>query len=728
MDHAGPGRLGELVRALLPEHPGIDVHVDPRVAETVPPGSTFVLVPRASDADWLNIQRPLFARRRLRVVLFCDRTTSAALARHAVDFFDWISVYVRCPDGAAPHAAQGIRCALRTRAPGVAWLGRGGEATVAAALSEALPGRGLMRIDPMGGYARMVEAIQGAGRAWVVAAAEHATLQRRIRWALAEARRGTRAIVVAPGVASPVGLRCPPALPGWWPVDDAMLPLAEARRALADVGAASPGRLAALAGLEPDAVELLARLIARGEDEGALTSILAGAGDPGAALAARAIEAGLIHGAATARGDAAPAVLRALARTPEGRRLAAGKRRDSLALWMRRPSARPWTTLAISAFDLGDLDAGAAWTRRALAEEPDHPRSLGLRVRAGEALLFRGEREAALATLERAFASARASLRPERPLRARAAAGFALALLGARKLERALPHLDRAIVAAGARPGTARRALAVLLPPFAKVLVPFGGCAEAEALLRSALGMDARGAAALLASSLRQKGLVLRCEPVLTALLSDPTAPGALRLRERCALVQALGEALLAAGRYDSAAPLLRAALRDLEEALGTEHPALRPVLDALSAARAAAGHLTDAEELGQRSSTIAALASGRPASREAAPGRPETRRASSRSRRATERERAREAVDMLAEMATAEETSTGRDAARRLSHALSFLPPGQRILLEMQLSGLTFREIAVALRMNVSTVQVRVSRALKALKKVLESPAADSP
>ncbi|KYF51588.1 hypothetical protein BE04_39115 [Sorangium cellulosum] len=82
----------------------------------------------------------------------------------------------------------------------------------------------------------------------------------------------------------------------------------------------------------------------------------------------------------------------------------------------------------------------------------------------------------------------------------------------------------------------------------------------------------------------------------------------------------------------------------------------------------------------------------------------------------------------MLAEMATAEETSTGRDAARRLSHALSFLPPGQRILLEMQLSGLTFREIAVALRMNVSTVQVRVSRALKALKKVLESPAADSP
>src|SRR6185437_6149382 len=88
VDRARPERLGELVRALLPGSPDLEVHTDVRCAFTVPHGATLVLAPRPSDADWLNIQRPVFARRALRVILWCDADTTLALAHDAVDFFD----------------------------------------------------------------------------------------------------------------------------------------------------------------------------------------------------------------------------------------------------------------------------------------------------------------------------------------------------------------------------------------------------------------------------------------------------------------------------------------------------------------------------------------------------------------------------------------------------------------------------------------------------------------
>jgi DNA-directed RNA polymerase specialized sigma24 family protein len=609
VDGAGPERLGALVRALLPEHPELEVHVDPRAAETVPAGSTFVLVPRATDADWLNIQRPVFARRRLRVILWCDRETSGALARHAVDFYDWISVYVDGPTGAPPHAVHGIRCALAARAPGVAWLGSDG-AAVSEALAEALRGRGLVRIDPMGGYARMVEAIRGAGRSWIIAAAERPMLLWRVRWALAEAGRRTRAIVVTPGVVSSVGLRPPPALRGWWPVDDAILPVVEARRMLSEAGMSSPGRLAALAGLEPAALELMVRLIERGEEERGLISALLNAVDPGAILGSRALQAGLASIAGAARGNAAPPVLRALARAPEVRAMQTKRGRGPIERRLfPRGERRRWGALAIAALDAGDLDAGTTWAWRSLAEAPDRPGPLGLRVRLGEALLDQGQDAPAITMLADALASARARLPPTHGLRARAAAGLARALIRARDIEGALTHLDREIAAAEVRTAGV---IGALLPPFAKVLVLHGASSEAEMILRSTLGMTGPEGVDAVGASLKSKKIDVACGPWLSRLGATPTVE--LRGRERCAVLQALGETLLDEGRHDDAEPPLREALRGLEVALGAEHPALRPVLQALSEARAAGGYLSESAELGRRASDIAAVASGPPA------------------------------------------------------------------------------------------------------------------
>jgi tetratricopeptide (TPR) repeat protein len=57
----------------------------------------LVLVPHTRDAEWLNQQRPVFARRALRVILWCDRKTTEMLRTKAVDFFDWISHVHECP-------------------------------------------------------------------------------------------------------------------------------------------------------------------------------------------------------------------------------------------------------------------------------------------------------------------------------------------------------------------------------------------------------------------------------------------------------------------------------------------------------------------------------------------------------------------------------------------------------------------------------------------------------
>ena len=83
-----PERLGDLVRGLVGEYPEIDVHVDLPAVEEVPEGSAMVLIVRPEHAGPLNMGRPIFARRRLKVVLWCDHETTLALMDHAPDFFD----------------------------------------------------------------------------------------------------------------------------------------------------------------------------------------------------------------------------------------------------------------------------------------------------------------------------------------------------------------------------------------------------------------------------------------------------------------------------------------------------------------------------------------------------------------------------------------------------------------------------------------------------------------
>ncbi|MCC6559695.1 MAG: hypothetical protein IT372_42810, partial [Polyangiaceae bacterium] len=137
IEHARPQKLGDLVRALLRDHPDVEVHTDARRLADVEKGSVVVLVPDAAQASWLNMERSVFSHRELKAILFADAGTSIALARNAKDFFHWISHRIECPGGPVMPAVRGIRAALRARAPGVAWTG----GDLDEAFGAALPGR-----------------------------------------------------------------------------------------------------------------------------------------------------------------------------------------------------------------------------------------------------------------------------------------------------------------------------------------------------------------------------------------------------------------------------------------------------------------------------------------------------------------------------------------------------------------------------------------------------------
>ncbi|MRG94918.1 hypothetical protein [Polyangium spumosum] len=133
VDDAVPERLGGLVRALLADHPDLEVLARPSGLIDLPDGAVVVLVPEAEDAAWLNINRPVFARKSLKVVLFCRREVTEVLAREAPDFYDWIAQRHECPPGVAEPFGQPPRRLDAFRALATT-LNRSGRATDAEVL------------------------------------------------------------------------------------------------------------------------------------------------------------------------------------------------------------------------------------------------------------------------------------------------------------------------------------------------------------------------------------------------------------------------------------------------------------------------------------------------------------------------------------------------------------------------------------------------------------------
>jgi tetratricopeptide (TPR) repeat protein len=543
VDRAQPARLGELVRSLLPAHPDLEVHTDAVRLARAEHGAVVVLIPAPEQATWLNLERPILAHRALRVILFSDAEGSTALARRAPDFFHWISHRLECPEGPPLPAVRGLRRAFVRRALGVAWS----EGDFEVALSAALPGRPLVRLSAALPYARMVDAAKPRGNGWIGWTEVDGPFRlQRVRWAMAEAGRRGRSALLDPAVAAP----------GFTPVHGRLLGVAEARARLEDAGAKRPGRLAALLDLEPEAVELAAALLRRGEEDTALEKGAAAAGDPGIAMAKMAEKREVAIGAA----------LRARAFGLE----AAPRDAVEAGLLGRAAGGQRWVEAAERAIYAGDAEVAVLWAKRGLALLGEDPRALQV---AGRALEEHGEYTEAEALSKKAVTIAEEKRQTREAYYVDALADWAGALSFRGKLADAEQLLRKAVATEKRRVGENHPDYATALGYLALVLRNRAKLNEAERLLR-------------------------RCSAIARRKLPKNHP-------DHVTILDARGTVLFEGGKYNGAEALFREAMRIAEETVGPEHPSAVNALHDLGRSLLEQEKYADAEALLRRAAGL---------------------------------------------------------------------------------------------------------------------------
>jgi tetratricopeptide (TPR) repeat protein len=274
LDEARPAALRPLVRTLAEFDPNLHVHLDARQLAALPDRATALLRLRIADAEWLNLRRPMFAQRRLRVILWSESGVTAQVRDIAPDFFDWISHVIECPALVPDHIIAGLRASPAF--PGVAWHG---SLDPVPALVAAFPDTHCERRTWSRKYTDIIAALRSAAPGWIVwDELPNTRGLQRLRFALREVgRTDLRCLVTNP----------PTATLGFWPIDADPADWDDAAASLTSHGRSDGPRLAALTGLEPRLVEDLAALrslcapgeldarLRAAEDAGAVATTLA---------------------------------------------------------------------------------------------------------------------------------------------------------------------------------------------------------------------------------------------------------------------------------------------------------------------------------------------------------------------------------------------------------------------------------------------------------------------
>lgn len=584
VDRARPERLGELVRSLLPAHPEVEVYTSAVDLARAEKGALAILITDPQQATWLNLERPIFANRELRVILFSDAETSAVLARSAPDFFHWISHRLECPEGVSLPAVRGIQAALKTRAPGLSWTGGDFEA----AFHEALPGRPLHVVSAAIPYEQMVAASTAGSRGWVAWTGVDGPFRlRRVRWATAEAGRRGRVALIAPG--APV--------PGFVPVDGVLLGVREARKRLQDAGAAHPGRLAALLDLEVEAVTLAAALLGAGVEGARLEAAGRAAPDPGVALGGMAKAAGVLI---------PPGI--------QGRMGDGGKAEtDAVEALLRGGTAggEVWVDAAEGAIAAGDYEPAVVWAKRGLALAGESVKTLQV---AGRALERHGDYDEAEGLLLRAIdAAEKGGGRGEIYASALADRARILELRG-RHLE-AERLLRKAVAVEKKTVGAGHPNYGIALHDLAMVLRDRARHEEAEDLLKQATSIVGKAlgkehisyamALGALGTVLMERGKYASAETQLRRSVDIMARRQGKESLSYAEGMHWLGRTLLEQRKYADAEGVLRTALSIKARILGKNHVFYAASLSELARCQIAAGAYGSAEQLLQEALSI---------------------------------------------------------------------------------------------------------------------------
>lgn len=543
-------------------------------------GSLIILVPDPEQATWLNLERPIFANRALRVILFSTAETSSVLARRAPDFFSWISHRIECPPGPVLPAVRGIQAALRTRARGLAWMG----GDLEGAFSAALPGRALVRASAAMPYEQMVEAAKPAGKSWIVWSEVDGPFRlRRVRWAMAEAGRRGRSVLLEPAIEAPGFLR----------VDGRLAAIKAAREQLEEAGAKHAGRLAALMDLDPVLIRVAGSLLNAGGAEENIEAAAHAAADPGRAVeqlaAAHAMGGGTTVDAKMSR-DHHPLETLLLRRQTDDRR---------------------WVRAARGALAADDAAVATIWSKRALALVGDEPETL---LVAGRALDRNGAYSDAASLLQKAV-----------DLNEKAGKSghhYAASLVSlARVLMKQERNLDaerlfRRAVAAEKQPvGRTNPGYATALHGLATALRKRGRYTEAERLLKESMLITRKVSGkqsttyAVMATDLGSLLTLGGKYGVAENLLRDSLKTLRDTLGEESAgfarVLHALGHNLLERGKPDEAEELLRRAIAIKEKTIGKTHRSYAASLHELARSLIGQGSYDEADELLSRARII---------------------------------------------------------------------------------------------------------------------------
>jgi tetratricopeptide (TPR) repeat protein len=547
VDHASPARLREAYLRLRARDPATDVIVDVRRLAELPVGATAILALTSAtsndDLDWLNLNRPIVSDRRLNIVLWCEGEAAAALSWRAPDFFDWISARIDCPPAPAAHAIADVKRAICTRACGIAWLGPGLEETLAAVR----PGRPIRRVA-VASYQSMLQALTSHEPGWLfLDGIETAFHLRRLQWAMAET--GRRLIVFRRGFArTPPGWRI---APGWQTVHAMHASIAGSVQVLTVAG--GTGRLAALAGLDPEACLYARFALRRGIEATRLEELLATAPDPWAALQDLAGRSGWLAAEVLAEDDSRQELVTTW--RPSAREVARPDRDDDpvvLALRGQPLSPERWAALGRAAEDAGDFEVAIRWLTAALQSLPDDAlpqRIASLHVLRGRAHRGAGDLNSARVDLEYAYSIARGA--GDAPMIALSAASLTNVLLAQGGPLPARTWLE-SVLSASAESGEETAAVAILLDMLGIVLMVQGDLDGARIRLERAL-------------SIKRKVLSTEDHSEIAGTLDD------------------LGRVLEAQGDMEGARSHFERSLEISERLLGPDHPKIVNTLQALA-------------------------------------------------------------------------------------------------------------------------------------------------
>jgi tetratricopeptide (TPR) repeat protein len=632
------GCLGGLVRALLPDHPQLGVFTDPAALAQAPVGSACLLIPAEDPTAWAAGARDQTAARQLRLVLWL------AEAEPAGDLFPGAQRFT-CPQRPASHGIQGLHAGAH--GPGVEWLG----GPLVPALEAAHPERAIRRISAAQSYDELLRAVAGAGDDWACwDEIDGLFTLRRLRWALAEQGRWGRSVLVEPEVSSP----------GWWPAHAQLAPLGESIERLAQAGASQPGRLAALADMEPEAIDLVEVLLATEAPEAEIQAVMMDGADPGAALARLGRSRGLFTADDVVNRLVAPPIQRAFGadqdiRTLRGERFdrigeqvlaSEDVQMDLLGSWATNTglpipvqvldwstgqatawlveaalragpdTAEDWRAIADAAIRMGDAHVGGRWADKALGytevDEITRSRAQYTKARAEYRL---GEYAASEQRLRGALEIQERILGPDHHEVSRTLHALGQALNRLERYPQALATYNRArdIEQRNLEPN--HPDMAVTLHAIGQVMVHLNRYEEATRAFQQALTIKEEKLGTehpSVASTLHAIGQALtrqgKYKEALESFQRDLRITRKQLGKDHPSLgpsLHSIGQTYTLMGRYEYALAAFAREIKILERALGKGHPDTAQAQDAMGQVLSETGHLEHAAKRYQRALAI---------------------------------------------------------------------------------------------------------------------------